>query len=142
MSTRSFIGHLNDDGTVTSVYCHSDGYPSWTGAKLLTHWNDSEAAVLLVSGGDMSQLGDDFESTIFYGRDRGIFDVGHLDCPSEYYVEDAKESGAEYIYLHTPEGWKMYEDGTETFQPLTKFVKLTPAQAAERKVDPQLSFSF
>ena len=28
MATRSAIGYINIDGTVTGTYCHWDGYPS------------------------------------------------------------------------------------------------------------------
>ena len=31
MSTRSNIGIINADGSVTAIYCHNDGYPSGVG---------------------------------------------------------------------------------------------------------------
>ena len=34
MSTRSRVGIKNEDGTITSVYVHHDGYPSGVGDVL------------------------------------------------------------------------------------------------------------
>lgn len=31
MSTHSYIGVIEEDGTLKYVYCHSDGYPSYLG---------------------------------------------------------------------------------------------------------------
>ena len=49
MSTRSRIGILNDDGSVTSIYCHSDGYaegPHCVGYKLEMFWGESVRQLL------------------------------------------------------------------------------------------------
>jgi hypothetical protein len=40
MSTRSFIGKVQEDGSVRYVYCHHDGYPSHVGAILAKHYVD------------------------------------------------------------------------------------------------------
>ena len=42
MSTHSRIGILNDDGSVTSVYVHFDGYPSGVGLTLERHWTGED----------------------------------------------------------------------------------------------------
>lgn len=59
MSTRSFIGMLNDDGTVTGHYCHSDGYYSWNGRILNEHYRDAAKVKRLIDLGGMSVLGPD-----------------------------------------------------------------------------------
>jgi hypothetical protein len=72
MSTRSRIGYQNEDGTVTSIYCHFDGYPSHVGKVLVTDFNTLEQAKELVSLGNVSYL--DFgglDKCCFYSRDRG-----------------------------------------------------------------------
>ena len=38
MATRSFIGKLNHDGSITVVYCHWDGYPEGVGETLVKHY--------------------------------------------------------------------------------------------------------
>jgi hypothetical protein len=57
MSTRSRIGILNDDRSVTSIYCHFDGYPSGVGAILVAHYHDTVKVRELISLGDISSLG-------------------------------------------------------------------------------------
>ena len=56
MSTRSRIAVMQTDGSVKSVYCHSDGYTSHLGDMLFNHHNTEEKANELVSLGDLSCL--------------------------------------------------------------------------------------
>lgn len=71
MATRSTISVLHDDGTVSSVYCHFDGYPSHNGKILTSHWNTQERAEALIKHGSMSGLGNNLDECMFYHRDRG-----------------------------------------------------------------------
>lgn len=50
MSTHSYIGVIEEDGTLKYVYCHSDGYPSYLGRMLLTYYNTPELATGLAYG--------------------------------------------------------------------------------------------
>ena len=54
MATRSRIGIQLKDDSVLSVYHHWDGYPSWLGRILKTHYNTKEKVSQLIDGGDMS----------------------------------------------------------------------------------------
>ena len=54
MSTRSRIGIQLSDDSILSVYHHWDGYPTWLGRILNTHYNSKEKAAELIDGGDMS----------------------------------------------------------------------------------------
>lgn len=56
MATRSRIGIVNDNGTVTSIYCHWDGYISNNGKILLEHYTDKEKVEKLISLGSISSL--------------------------------------------------------------------------------------
>ena len=84
MGTRSTIAVQLEDGSVSQVYCHWDGYLSYNGRILQEHYKDRDAAIALVQLGDMSSLGqrvvpngphsfDKAEegTTVYYGRDRG-----------------------------------------------------------------------
>lgn len=55
MATRSRIGKVNEDGSVTSIYCHWDGYT--VGSVLLEHYNTPEAIDQLLSLGSLSSIG-------------------------------------------------------------------------------------
>ena len=57
MSTRCRIGIQNQDGTITSVYCHHDGYLEHVGNILVKHYTDESKIRKLMELGDMSSLG-------------------------------------------------------------------------------------
>lgn len=56
MSTRSFIGKLNQDNTVDYIYTHWDGYCACNGFLLLSYVNSEKEVNNLLSKGDMSSL--------------------------------------------------------------------------------------
>lgn len=86
MATRSFIGKLNHDGSITGVYCHWDGHPEGVGETLAKHYTNVQKVDQLLDLGDISSLGarvapgeDEPHSfdhpapdvTVAYHRDRG-----------------------------------------------------------------------
>ena len=72
MSTRSAIGYLTPNGNVRAIYCHWDGYVNnGVGEMLINEWQSAYRVAQLVESGNMSQLGIDIKSSVFYGRDRG-----------------------------------------------------------------------
>jgi hypothetical protein len=118
MATRSRIAIENQDGTVSSIYCHFDGYLSGVGKKLFNHY-DKEKLEKLIELGDISSLGESTEDTVAYCRDRGE------DLHSTHYLsveglfENCFRSGEEYVYYLTKEGvWLMY-----THQNIVKILK-------------------
>mgnify|MGYP006281310619 CR=1 FL=1 len=135
MSTRSRIARLNNDGSISSIYCHFDGYPAGVGRTLLDHYTTQERVNGLISLGDLSVLGKsigqrhDFESArgndmcVAYGRDRGEVDVGAVHSVNHAALMDlVKNSWEEYVYLFDGE-WsylRVRDDGK--FQPLTQEV--------------------
>ena len=54
MSTRARIGIELSDGSILAAYHPWDGYESWLGRILNTHYNSYEKAAELIDGGDMS----------------------------------------------------------------------------------------
>jgi hypothetical protein len=124
MATRSRIGIENEDGSVSSVYCHWDGYPSHNGDLLVKHYSDRENVEALISLGSISSLRKNlvntsgthsFESpqedvTIAYHRDRGEdLQEARIDESIEAY---AKSDYEEYGYVFTRDNeWKVV-DGT------------------------------
>lgn len=57
MSTRSYIGLLNKDGSVRSIYHHWDGYPECVGKILFDNYEDENKINKLLDLGDMSIIG-------------------------------------------------------------------------------------
>ena len=107
MATRSRIGIQLKDNSVLSVYHHWDGYPSWLGRILTTHYNSRELASELIDGGDMSAAWSDEiwgkklpqgEYAPEYYSERGE------DCPPR--LDDIfdfldKKNNEEYAYIWT-----------------------------------------
>jgi len=114
MATRSRIAIENQDGTVTSIYCHFDGYLSGVGKTLFEHY-DREKTEKLIELGAISVLKESTLDTIAYHRDRGE-DLHFKTFPN---VEDlfdyGFESGIEYIYCLTKDGiWLVNKLGRST----------------------------
>ena len=104
MATRSRIGIQLSDDSILSVYHHWDGYPTWLGRILNTHYNTKEKVSALIDGGDMSSCWNDEvwgkklpqgEYAPEYYSARGE------DCPPRYdnCVEDFLSNGEEYSYI-------------------------------------------
>ena len=56
MSTRCRIGIKNADNSVSSIYCHHDGYVEGVGKKLDEYWNNKDEIIELIASGDISYL--------------------------------------------------------------------------------------
>jgi hypothetical protein len=101
MATRSRIAIENQDGTVTSIYCHFDGYIDGVGKILQENYNTREKMEQLIDLGDISSLGKTIEETVAYHRDRGEEfqeSMQHKTVP--LYFED-QNSNIEYSYCFT-----------------------------------------
>jgi hypothetical protein len=124
MATRSRIAIENPDNTVTSIYCHFDGYLSNNGEILQNHYTDRDKVEELIALGDISFLRENVESTdnhnfnnpqegvtVAYHRDRGkdFSQLQHKD------VEDFFDDGLQYTqfaYLFTLDGqWLVSKGG-------------------------------
>ena len=118
MSTRSRVGLELADGSILSSYHHSNGYPSWLGRILTTHYNSKELASDLIDGGDMScawtigrwtnDLPDHHRQTYGpqYYSQRGEECPPRLDADlCEYLLPDGSE---EYAYVFRSGEWVCY----------------------------------
>jgi len=70
MATRSRIAIENQNGTVTSIYCHNDGYIRHNGEILNSSYKDRSKVEELINLGDISILTTTIEKTYVYHRDR------------------------------------------------------------------------
>jgi hypothetical protein len=139
MATRSAIGFVEYDGSVTGIYCHWDGYLEGVGATLVSYYNDLYKVLDLLDQGDISSLrpeigeqhpfsphGVDMPSakyeelygnmTTFYSRDRGE------NCPAQDFdnaVEFVQNySDCDYFYLFDGHEWQYAKRGDNVFNPV------------------------
>ena len=103
MATRSRIGLELPDGSILSVYHHWDGYETWLGRILKTHYNSKELAAELIDGGDMSVCWGEDKQPEYYSA-RGEDCPPRLDTNLQEYLCD----GEEYAYLFRNGEWVCY----------------------------------
>jgi len=135
VSTRGRIGRYNEDGTITSIYVHSDSYLGGVGEVLADYYTTEEEVKRLIEGGDLSELGavvgdkhpfderswrpcirgagwvDVADQCTFYGRDRGETGTGPVVSVSfdDLKREHLCDGWIENLYLFKPgEGWRWF----------------------------------
>ena len=144
MSTRSTIAILKKDGSVSSIYCHSDGYLSFNGMLLEQHYQDAEKVNKLINLGQISSLGEEVDIpngvkhsfdkratgiTTFYGRDRGEKEVDAVNYKSfEDYASNGDFQEYDYVFDETKKNWFLLKPSTG------KLTKLLPLLAKEKTV--------
>ena len=103
MGTRSRVAVMHGN-VCKSVYCHYDGYLSYTGEILNRHY-DSTLANALVSRGDNSGVKETLEEMNFY-TDRGETDVSwQVSHTFEEFLEQVEGCGGEYYYVMKDGVW-------------------------------------
>ena len=121
MATRGRIGLELADGSVLSIYCHYDNYPSFNGVKLVENFNSRDAATELIDGGDMSSLWTNAgwnnevlpATAPLYYSSRGHDTPPRLDATLGKYLGDNEE----YAYLFANGKWVCYntQDWSEIY---------------------------
>ena len=123
MATRSIIGKRNENGTITVIYCHYDGYPDHHGPILLGYYNTPEKIVRLLELGNLSCLdieigeknkfeGYDFTNNnwcLAYGRDKGEdnTEANHFDSISDMILN---YQYIDYFYIFEDNMWKFIDN--------------------------------
>lgn len=129
MATRSTIGMKLEDGTIKQIYCHWDGYPSYTGSVLKNYYNTPEKVEELLEVGNISSLfpkvkPDEGEVhtfdnpikgvTVAYGRDRGETEQEAL-----IYQKSEPRQTEEFNYLFEDNEWYVSVDESKVYKVLT-----------------------
>jgi hypothetical protein len=134
MATRSIIGKLNPDNTISFIYCHFDGYPSGVGQTLCENYKTETYVDELLKLGDLSILGQylgeqqNFSDPVSgfclaYGRDRGEVDIEAETVEhDEFFKHDLR--GEDYKYLFVEGVWLCFDHNGN----LVKSLSAEPAQ--------------
>ena len=117
MATRSRIGILNEDGSISSIYCHWDGYPTHNGKFLNLFYGTETSVREMISLGDLSSLDKNLhpkgkhtfkdpekDCCVFYGRDRGESDCGAIESKDLAELLSISQA-CEYVYVFDAHEW-------------------------------------
>jgi hypothetical protein len=140
MSTRARIGIELSDGSILSAYHHWDGYESWLGRILKTHYNTRQKAAELIDGGDMScAWTNERWSNDLLDRHREEYGPNYYsyrgeDCPPrldadlvEYLLPDNSE---EFAYVFRNSEWVCYNMNQFDDSKLPEVVEIPSAALA------------
>ena len=107
MSTRSNIAIQKPDGTILSIYVHSDGYPDGVGQCLIDNYKTYISAEKLFRYGDASYLGSTLTECSFYHRDwKRDLDAAHVHKNFESFkTHYAGDVFIEFVYLYKDGQW-------------------------------------
>ena len=103
MATRSLIGIENNDGTITHIYCHFDGYVEGVGSELLKHYRTEERIREMLSHGDRSSLSEDVALSAYKNNSDAV--------PSTTW----SDAGQDYVYRGRKGHW-VYRDWHDDFE--------------------------
>ena len=111
MSTRSNIAIENRDGSITSLYCHYDGYLSHNGKILAEHYSDPKKVRELFSGNGFRSLTTDPKDLDRYkgtgDKNEYSNEYNFIDCNDPLFIE--------YVYLFKNDTWYVSESlGVDT----------------------------
>ncbi len=115
MATRSRIAIENQDGTVTSIYCHWDGGIGTNGERLSQNYTTTELVSGLIELGNISSLGESTEDTVAFARDRGedFKQTTYENVPTLF--DDGFENGVEFVYCFIKDQFWLVSDGGPVF---------------------------
>lgn len=119
MSTSASISVVHKDGTVSSIYCHFDGYLDHVGQILFEDYDTLEKVEELMLKGDLSSLGYSINSCDYYvdrGEELHFMIYGNLGNFFSYFEQQ------DYDYLFDGGSWEVSILG-EDWMPLEKALK-------------------
>ncbi|ECW2977126.1 TPA_asm: post-segregation killing protein PndC [Salmonella enterica subsp. diarizonae] len=116
MATNCSITVMTKDHKFKTIYCHSDGYPQHAGKILLMHYNSQEKAEELISGGDISSLGERCDKpeghslehpvkgyTVYYERDSS--EENKQARTYHIFAHILNKEGRDYNYVFDGKKW-------------------------------------
>ena len=108
MATRSLIAIKNENGTIESIYCNSDGYPSHNGDLLLRVYNTEEKARELINLGWCAFL----DEKLYPSKE---YDYPRYEWSFKYHVKHSFESPQKGVstFYHRDRGDKLRVDKFE-----------------------------
>ena len=110
MATRSFIGKLNKDDSITGIFCYWDGYPEHAGRILIDNYLTEQQVDQLLALGDLSSIAPTLVECESYSSrgEKGVEAKSYKDLQAFY--EAGKSVWAEYYYVFNYDFWACWDD--------------------------------
>lgn len=106
------IAIVNDDNTITSIFCKYDGTPEQAGETLKKYYSKKEDVQALISKGDLLDLGDTIGESHFNNtppKNHKNLSQLQIAISDEKYYSDFWRS-LDYMYVYTDgKGWECQE---------------------------------
>jgi hypothetical protein len=104
MSTHAYIGVENENGTISAIYCHFDGYPDGVGADLVENFNSLESAQALIADGDCRSPGDPYKN-----RAGEVWEdiKPRTHANLDEFMIGKRQAAGHYAYLFTDGEWTL-----------------------------------
>ena len=109
MGTSSMIGRVNEDGSVTTSYCHYDGYLAYMGKMLEDHYNTPARAKAVANVGYLSSLTENLEWSVEHSAD--VDDHVVYESIDAFLTHGYNFCSAKFLYLFSGDSWFFAEDG-------------------------------
>ncbi len=115
MSTHSYIGVENPNGSITFIFSHYDGYPSYMKPLLEKHWDTRKRVQALMALGDIRALKQDpFRTQLLDPAEK----AQTWPHPAGY-AEFAGSIAGSYFYLYIKIGvWRMWDKASKAWIPI------------------------
>ena len=121
MSTRSMIGMVEADNSVSAIYCNWDGYLSHNGDLLDKHYDSDVKVAELLALGDLSTLGATPQEpeTRLLGDGAAAMRFESIAA----YRDELGQNGDEYRYLWDGEAWFYVSRGVNAWDDVREGLK-------------------
>ena len=115
MATRSFIGKLNKDDSITGIFCYWDGYPEHAGRILIDNYLTEQQVDQLLALGDLSSIAPTLAECESYSSrgEKGVEAKSYKDLQA--FHEAGKSVWAEYYYVFNYDFWACWDSNMKRF---------------------------
>ena len=115
MATRSFIGKLNKDDSITGIFCYWDGYPEHAGRILIDNYLTEQQVDQLLALGDLSSIDPALDKCESYSSrgEKGVEAKSYKDFQAFY--EAGKSVWAEYYYVFNYDFWACWDSNMKRY---------------------------
>ena len=115
MATRSFIGKLNKDDSITGIFCYWDGYPEHAGRILIDNYLTEQQVDQLLALGDLSSIAPTLAECESYSSrgEQGVEAKLYKDIQAFY--EAGKGPWVEYYYVFNYDFWACWDSNMKRY---------------------------